>query len=271
MLANNKGKRLWIADEAGGFVAVKKPADIHNRPRGRGIPDWWVVEKTPDWRPPRDKAGTWGGGSLLSMGLVAEVDDLDVPGAQEGAGAAAPGAGGVKIGAGGKPQGYDAHGRYTGPNGGSVSLLDGSISTFETDGRMSVNGEEADEADDEAPREDADAPHLTDILLADGGRVVSDAGGWDNEARRLEDKQFTPERLVKNAQADIGSDKWAPTIENGETKNHCNEYVASKLRESGAHVPNIGGKAGTFGEDVSDSLYERTGGRIGGQIPSAND
>jgi hypothetical protein len=44
----------------------------------------------------------------------------------------------MKIGAGHKPQAYDAHGRYTGPNvgaqGGSVSLRDGSIRMYAQNG-----------------------------------------------------------------------------------------------------------------------------------------
>jgi len=76
---------------------------------------------------------------------------------------------------------------------------------------------------------------------------------------------------VQNAHADIGSDKWAPVERNGKTINQCNVFVASKLRESGAHVPNVGGFSGTLGEDPSDRLNEMSGGRWGGNIPSAKD
>ena len=147
---------------------MKKAADIRNRPRGRGLPDWWVVEKTPDWRPPHatfveEKAPA----KRLPEWVL--VDGAPLPG-QDGQGGAGPG---MKIGAGGKPQGYDSQGRYTGPRGGSVSLLDGSVSTFGTDGRLYANGQ----VDDEEQREAADGPFLTDILLADSGRAATDAGG----------------------------------------------------------------------------------------------
>ena len=95
--------------------------------------------------------------------------------------------------------------------------------------------------------------------------------GTDNEAWRLKEKQFSPEKLVKNARADVGSDKWAPKEINGKTYNQCNIFVADKLHETGAPVPNVGGTAGTLGAENGDMLNAYTGGRIGGQPPSAND
>jgi len=47
--------------------------------------------------------------------------------------------------------------------------------------------------------------------------------------------------------------------------------VADKLRESGAHVPNVGGYSGMAGPQTSDWLHETTGGRMGGHAPSASD
>lgn len=95
--------------------------------------------------------------------------------------------------------------------------------------------------------------------------------GTDNEEWRLKEKQYTPERLVRNAKADLGSDKWAPKQINGKTYNQCNIFVADELKKSNASVPNVGGTAGTLGAENSDMLNAYTGGRIGGQPPSAND
>ncbi len=47
--------------------------------------------------------------------------------------------------------------------------------------------------------------------------------------------------------------------------------MADKLRESGAHVPNVGGYSGMAGPQTSDWLHETTGGRMGGHAPSASD
>ena len=47
--------------------------------------------------------------------------------------------------------------------------------------------------------------------------------------------------------------------------------MADKLHETGAPLPNVGGKAGTLGAEASDWLNAKTDGRIGGQPPSAND
>ena len=113
---------------------------------------------------------------------------------------------------------------------------------------------------------DGSEPTIEQTAYEEGG-----TSGTDNEAWRLKEKRCSPEKLVQNARADLGSDKWAPKEINGKTNNQCNIYIASKLRESGAHVPNVGGKAGTFGEGRSDTLNEQADGRIGGQPPSAND
>jgi len=94
---------------------------------------------------------------------------LDGNGAGPGAGA------GMKIGAGHKPQAYDAHGRYTGPNvgaqGGAVSMRDGTIRMYAQDGEAEGSG------GGEQGRETDDAPSPTGVLIAESGRVVTDAGG----------------------------------------------------------------------------------------------
>ena len=166
------------------------------------------------------------------------VDGAPLPseGSQAGSGP------GTKIGAGGKPQGYDSYGRYTGPRGGAVSLRDGSIRLF------------------------ADGPQEADGAGGSWGQP-----GTDNEDWRLKEKQYSPDKLVKNALAEVGSGKWYPQTEDGETKNQCNIFVADKLRESGARVPNVGGYSGMAGPEASDWLHETTGGRMGGHAPSASD
>lgn len=95
--------------------------------------------------------------------------------------------------------------------------------------------------------------------------------GTDNEAWRLKEKQFSPTKLVRNARAEIGSKRWHPAQPDGRQVNKCNVFVADKLHESGAPVPNVGGRAGTLGAEASDRLHDMTDGRIGGQPPSAND
>jgi len=163
------------------------------------------------------------------------VDGASLP-RSDGQGGNGPG---IKTGAGGKPQGYDSIGRYTGPRGGSVSLRDGSIRLY------------------------ADGPEET------GGAWGQP--GTDNEDWRLKEKQYSPDKLVKNALAEVGSGKWYPQTEDGQTRNQCNIFVADKLRESGAHVPNVGGYSGMAGPEASDWLRETTGGRMGGHAPSASD
>ena len=131
----------------------------------------------------------------------------------------------------------------------------------------SAAGDEAAEGEVIIAEEDGDtSPTVEQTSYEEGGTP-----GTDNEEWRLKEKQYTPERLVQNAKADLGSDKWAPKEVGGEPKNQCNIFVASKLRESGAHVPNVGGTAGTLGAENSDMLNAYTGGRMGGQPPSAND
>jgi len=212
----------------------------------------------------------------------------------------ASGGAGMKTGAGGHPQPYDSWGRYTGPTGGVYDRGTGGIFTFgaeEDEGDKSGGSADqdvppewriasdygTDQPADVEPAiyqlENEEEPQVVTAEYGDDAANVLDAipadaegdKGWDNEDRRLEEKRFRPQRLVQNARAEIGSDEWAPTTENGEIRNHCNEYVASKLRESGAHVPNVGGFSGTLGEDPSDRLNEMSGGRWGGNIPSAKD
>ena len=42
-------KKLWIADETGGFEELRPGPGYNGRTRGQGEPDWWVVAKDPDW------------------------------------------------------------------------------------------------------------------------------------------------------------------------------------------------------------------------------
>jgi len=266
MLQDSQGRRLWIVDERGRHAPVFSSKDIQTRPRGGGEPDWWVVARPRDWTPPEPR-------SLLSLGAAAE-NSAEVSGGGT--------ASGTKIGAGGKPQPYGWHGRYTGPSGGSIPTGGGRVRLFANGADGVGEGQDQEEASGEGsggePRAEAEqeaARGLEGVLVADSGRVVSDAGGsapgTDNEAWRLKEKQYSPEKLAQNARADLGSDKWYPKQVHGETKNQCNIFVADKLHESGAPVPNVGGRAGTLGAEASDRLNTATDGRIGGQPPSAND
>ncbi len=103
-----------------------------------------------------------------------------------------------------------------------------------------------------------------------GGSSRSKAG-TDNEAWRLKEKRYSPEKLVKNARADVGSDKWHPKVVGDKVVNQCNAYVADKLGQSGAPVPHVGGLSGALGTEGSDWLHEQTDGKWGGNIPSASD
>ena len=159
-----------------------------------------------------------------------------------------PGAGGAhtKIGAGHKPQPYEKYGHYASTEGAA-----------ENGNARQHTGQ-----------------NLDGILLAESGRVRTDAGGGfgsSNEARRLEEKKFTPQKLVENARADIGSDRWHPDNPDGSKTFKCNAFVADKLRESNAPVPTVGGYAGVLGPEARDRLHTMTDGRLGRQAPSAND
>lgn len=101
MLMDSQGNRLWIQDEMGGHSPVTSHADIQDRPRGKGAPDWWVVGKPRHWTPPKPK-------SLLSLGAAEHYE----------------GAGGehMKTGAGRKPQPYNpGNGEY------EAGLSDGQV------------------------------------------------------------------------------------------------------------------------------------------------
>ncbi len=167
MLKDSHGRRLWIRDEYGQHLPVMGQADIANRPRGRGEPDWWVVAKDPAWTPPEPR-------SLLSLGAT----DADGAGGATGSGTG----GHTKIGAGHKPQGYGGHGRYTGPRGGSISMDGGPVRLYEGEAAGEPGGEPdaaEPEAEDEAGQEAAEevSRQLEGILVADSGQIASDAGG----------------------------------------------------------------------------------------------
>jgi hypothetical protein len=46
------GNVLWIADETGAHEILEPGGGFNGRTREPGEPDWWVVAKKPDWRPP---------------------------------------------------------------------------------------------------------------------------------------------------------------------------------------------------------------------------
>ena len=105
MLKDSQGRRLWIVDELGGHAPVNSHADIQNRTRGHGEPDWWVVAKDKNWTPPEPR-------SLLRLGAAGE---------SSGGGSGGETTSGTKIGAGHKPQPCGEHGWYGATGGGASS------------------------------------------------------------------------------------------------------------------------------------------------------
>ncbi|MBU1228966.1 MAG: hypothetical protein KKA55_09685 [Proteobacteria bacterium] len=157
------------------------------------------------WLPPTERQGgllagvsllRGGGESLLRFvqpeGERGGGSGPDADGDPGGGAGPGPGGGHTKIGAGRKPQAYDERGRYTGPGGGSYSFRDGVIRLHESFGQDDEqeqddepeNGPEDGESGEEdtggeprAETEDEASRELEGILVADSGRVVSDAGG----------------------------------------------------------------------------------------------
>ena len=135
---------------------------------------WFAVSKPLGWQPP---AGTLAGESLLDAGGASLR--MFAP-AVDGAGA---GGGHTKIGAGHKPQGYDEHGRYTGPSGGSIPTGGGPVRLYaneadETPDEEEQAGEDSGgEPDEAAPAAEGATQELEGVLVADSGRVATDAGG----------------------------------------------------------------------------------------------
>jgi len=128
--------------------------------------DWVAVSRPKGWQPPTGAlGGTLAGESLLDGG----------------ANLLAAGSGGhMKIGAGHKPQGYDEHGRYTGPQGGSIPTGGGSVRLYADDADEKPDEEESTGEDTGAEPEEATeevSQELEGVLVADSGQIESDAGG----------------------------------------------------------------------------------------------
>ena len=77
--------------------------------------------------------------------------------APEGGAGGGGGGIGTKIGAGHKPQGYDAHGRYTGPQGGAISTGGGPVRLFanEADGEPGAGNDDDPGSDGSAAEDEA--------------------------------------------------------------------------------------------------------------------
>jgi len=134
-------------------------------------------------------------------------------------GTAAAGAGaGTKIGAGHKPQAYDAHGRYTGPNvgaqGGSVSMRDGLIRMYaRSDGKRAG-------ADSEFGRQEptsllsATAEQLDKITSGTGQAVRQGAQGARQALSRTWEELSTNKELREGvefgarAAVEVSKDVW---------------------------------------------------------------
>ena len=157
MLRDSQGKRLWIMAELGGHAPVRSFADITDRQRGRGRSDWRVVAKSPDWMPPGQPEGPK---SLLSLGVDAGA-----------------GGGHTMIGAGHKPQGYDERGRYTGPRGGAADMATGKVRLYAEGAGEEPDADEPEAEAGEAQNSEEVYRELEGVLVADSGRVVTDAGG----------------------------------------------------------------------------------------------
>ena len=133
---------------------------------------------------------------------------------------------GIKTGAGGKPQGYDSHGRYTGPRGGFVSLRDGGIHTFEGD-RLYANADKQAGADSEAGRREpksllsATAEELDKIAAGTSQAVTQGAAGAKQALGRTWEELSTNQELHKGvefgikAAGEVSKDVWKRAGENG--------------------------------------------------------
>jgi hypothetical protein len=147
--------------------------------------DWVAVKRPKSWQPPQ---GTLAGESLLSGG--AGLLRFAPEGGADDAGL--PAGGHTKIGAGHKPQPYDEHGRYTGPNtgprGGSIPMDGGPVRLFANDADEEPGGgepggeaspdEEAGAGPEEKPEAEQEVyQELQGVLVADNGRVGTDTPG----------------------------------------------------------------------------------------------
>ncbi|HWR04930.1 MAG TPA: hypothetical protein VN419_13075 [Humidesulfovibrio sp.] len=119
--------------------------------------------------------------------------------------------GGVKPGAGGKPQGYDSHGRYTGPRGGAVSLSDGSVSIFGAEGRLYADAGKQAGADSEAGRREpkslltATSEQLERIAAGTGQAVTQGAAGAKQALSRTWEELATNEELHKGVEFGVNA------------------------------------------------------------------
>ena len=156
----DKPKQGWAYfEETGQWRRTPDPwgAPRDHYPREYG--DWFAVSKPKSWQPP---AGTLAGESLLDGGA-----GLMMTAPEGGAGLPADG-GHTKTGAGHKPQGYDAHGRYTGPQGGAISTDGGPVRLFAN----AADGEPGAGDDDEAGFEGSaagDEAAEGEVILAEEG------------------------------------------------------------------------------------------------------
>ncbi|MBA4357650.1 MAG: hypothetical protein C0405_08000 [Desulfovibrio sp.] len=184
------GQGWAFFDESGTWRRTPQPWGAPEGHFPKELGPWLAVSKPKSWLPPR---GTLAGESLLGAGgasllMFAPEGDADASlDAGDDQGVHPPAGGHTKIGAGHKPQGYDEHGRYTGPGGGSVSLSDGTVRLHMAGaGEDEEPGEEtgAAEPEAEAGQDAAEEVYqeLEGVLVADSGRGVSDAGGEEAKA-----------------------------------------------------------------------------------------
>ncbi len=168
-----KSNSNFVADEPKqGWAFFEESGQWRRTPDPWGAPrdhfpkeygDWFAVTKPKDWTPP---AGTLAGESLLDggAGLLMFAPEGDAGGGSGGGTGS-----GTKIGAGHKPQGYDAHGRYTGPQGGSISMDGGPVRLFANE----AGGEPGAGDDDEAGFEGS----AIGVEAAEGEVIISEEVG----------------------------------------------------------------------------------------------
>jgi hypothetical protein len=181
---------LIAAEPKQGWAFFEETGQWRRTPQPWGAPrdhfpkelgDWVAVSKPKSWQPPTDAlGGSLAGESLLGAGGASLR--MFAP-----AGGDAPAGGGhTKIGAGHKPQGYDEHGRYTGPRGGSIPMDGGPVRLYANEADETPDDEASDEepsGEDRGDEQETEAAQEAaqelegGILVADNGRVASDAGG----------------------------------------------------------------------------------------------
>ena len=154
---------------------------------------------------------------------------------------------GTKIGAGHKPQGYDAHGRYTGPQGGAISTDGGPVRLFANEADGGAGGEESTDEDAGAEQGEATediAQELEGVLVADSGQILSDAGGeetkapakitWKNDDPNKPDprkEDLTP--TAQNAMEEMKTE--VPKLDSVNTNSGRRPYDPAKPNDPHAH------------------------------------